>query len=149
MKYTACGAINCSISYTIFLALYVVAGFHYAPAAGVGYCAGMVNSFILNRTFTFKATGALPPMLARFALVTGLGITFNVLVLHGLVTAVRLSPAVAQIFALMSSGSVNFAANKLWTFRPLGVGSGHREPVESADLFGTTPDHSPRTPRAS
>ena len=118
VKYTACGLVNCSISYSVFLALYWVVGLHYVPASGLGYCAGMVNSFLLNRAFTFDATGALRPMIARFAVVTGVGVSLNLLSLQWVVTFLRLAPEVAQVFALVCSGFVNFAGNKALAFRP-------------------------------
>jgi len=121
VKYTACGLVNCSISYSVFLALYWGVGLHYVPASGLGYCAGMVNSFLLNRAFTFNATGAVPPMIARFAVVTGVGISLNLLSLQWIVTFFRLAPEVAQVFALVCSGCLNFAGNKAWTFRPVPV----------------------------
>ncbi len=118
LRYTACGLINSSVSYSVFLGLYRSLGVHYAPAAGLGYIASMANSFALNRAFTFRATGALHPMLARFACVTGIGMSVNLLALHTFVSLLRLSPELAQGGALLCAGCLNFAANKLWTFRP-------------------------------
>ena len=147
--YTACGLINSSVSDSVFLALYRGVGVHYASAAGLGYCAGMANSFWLNRAFTFQATGALRPMLVRFALVTGVGISVNLLVLHTLVTGIRLSPEIAQGLALLCAGCLNFAANKCWTFRPAlepapSDDIGRYDPAR--DLFETSPTRGGRLP---
>jgi putative flippase GtrA len=60
-------------------------------------------------------------MIARVAVVTGVGISLNLLSLQWVVTFLRLTPEVAQVFALVCSGCVNFAGNKAWTFRPVPV----------------------------
>ena len=118
-KFTLCGMLNCSITYLVFLALYRLVGLYYIPASGLGYCAGIVNSFLVNRTFTFQARGAVQPMIGRFALVTCVGFSVNLLSVHCFVTSLRLPPEVAQVFALMCAGCVSFVGNKVWTFRPV------------------------------
>ncbi len=122
IKYTLVGIVTCSVTYAGFLVLYRAIGIHYAVASGLGYCGGMASSFLVNRVLTFQARGAMLPMLRKFALVTGMGISVNVIVLHFFITTLRLSPEMAQVFAMLSAGCCNFAGNKLWTFRPVPVG---------------------------
>ncbi len=123
VKFTLCGLLNCSISYAAFLILYRLLGLHYVAASGFGYCAGMASSFIVNRAVTFKATGAVQQMLLKFGLITTVGISINLAAVHVFVTAFRLPPELAQVFALMCAGCVNFVGSKLWTFRSVPVAS--------------------------
>jgi putative flippase GtrA len=122
-KFSLCGVLNCAISYSVFLTLYRLIGLHYVLASGLGYCAGIANSFLVNRTFTFKARGAVQPMIGKFMLVAVVGISLNLLTVQVFVTSLRLPPEVAQVFALMCAGCVTFVGNKLWTFRPVPVES--------------------------
>jgi putative flippase GtrA len=123
VKFVLCGLLNSSISYAVFFALYRFVGIHHVPAAAIGYSAGTLNSFLLNRAFTFRARGAVQPMMLKFALVTGAGISTNVTTLHIFVMLLGLPPEYAQIFALLCSGCVNFWGNKLYTFKPVPVES--------------------------
>ncbi len=123
IKYALCGVLNCAISYAGFLVLYRGLHLHYAAAGGLGYAAGMASSFVVNRTFTFAASGAVSPMVRRFTLVAGMGITLNVVAVHVFVTALRLPPEVAQACAMLTAGCGNFVGNKLWTFRPVVLAS--------------------------
>ncbi len=93
-KYAVYGLLNSCLSYSVFFALYRLVGVHYVPASALGYSAGIVNSFLLNRAYTFKATGPVQPMVFRFALVTAYGIGTNLTSLHLLVTVFRLAPEV-------------------------------------------------------
>ena len=123
MRFTLCGLLNCSISYTLFVALYRLVGIHYVPASSIGYCAGIVNSFLMNRAYTFKARGAVQPMIGKFVLVTGVGFGLNLTSLYLLVAFLRLAPEFAQGLALVCAGCLNFVGNKVWTFKPVPIES--------------------------
>jgi len=112
------GVLNSLIQYVVFVVLLRALGVPMLAASAVGYGCGLVNSYALNRRWTFRvARGRNRTEFARFCLVNLAALGINLLVLDLLVTARSLRPEVAQVAAIAASLVVNFAGNKWWTFR--------------------------------
>ena len=81
-----------------------------------GYAAGMVNSFVLNKTWTFQTQGNTLQQMHRFLILNILGLTLSTLLLFVFVDLMQ-GPHLLVWF--ISTGFVmilNFYGNKLWTF---------------------------------
>ena len=81
-----------------------------------GYAAGMVNSFVLNKTWTFQTQGNTLRQMHRFLILNMLGLALSTLLLFVFVDLLH-GPHVLIWF--ISTGLVmvlNFYGNKLWTF---------------------------------
>jgi putative flippase GtrA len=116
--YALVGLLNTAVHFAIFEILLRVAGAPALVASTIGYCAGVINSYVLNRIWTFAVKT--PPgtrEFGRFALVNVLSLSLNLLVLRALIT-LGLSPEVSQIGAIGASLSANFVGSKWWAFRP-------------------------------
>ncbi len=116
-KFSLVGISNTLIHYFVFLILLKILHINYLISSGLGFCCGLINSYYLNRRFTFKVTnkgnfneGYKFIVVNIFALLMNLG-CMNILVGLGIV------PEIAQILAIIGSYSVNFSGNKFWTFR--------------------------------
>ena len=116
IRFSVVGVVNTALSYVVFLLL-LWSGAHYLVASVVGYFCGIVNSYVLNRRWTFQSRQAarLPEFL-RFCVVNAVGLALNTGVLHILVAWFGVSPEIAQLFALCASMIAGFIGNKLWTF---------------------------------
>ena len=110
------GVLNTLIHYTIFLLLFRVFEINYLVASGVGYFVGMVNSYFLNRRWTFISSNNIHPEFTKFILVNVISMSTNLIVLKFSVTTMGLIPEVGQIISIIFSISVNFFGNKFWTF---------------------------------
>ncbi len=87
-------------------------------ASGTGYLAGIVNSYFINRAWTFRMDRSRSAgEFARFVIVNVLAMGMNLLALKLLVSRSGMLPEAAQMCAIGASLLVNFAGNKLWTFR--------------------------------
>ena len=118
VKFSLVGVLNTAIQYVVFLVLYRYAGVHYLAASFIGYCAGLLNSYLLNRSWTFHARGGKGSLeFVKFTLVNIVSVSVNVGSLAYLVSNVHLSPEFGQALAIVLSTAVNFTGNKLWTFR--------------------------------
>jgi putative flippase GtrA len=85
-------------------------------ASTMGYVCGLVNSYLMNRRFTFRIGRARNRTeFTRFCLVNVISLGTNLLVLRMLV-AVAVLPEHAQIVATGASFVVNFSGNRWWTF---------------------------------
>lgn len=84
----------------------------------IAYVCGVLNSFLMNRKFTFKQQGAVTKGLIRFLMlnVVTLGITSAcMLVLHeNMGSPLWFSKGAATLLGVM----LNFAGSRWWVFRP-------------------------------
>jgi putative flippase GtrA len=83
--------------------------------SGYGALAGLVISYILNYSLTFKSRQSHKQTLPKFALIASLGFCLNIALMTGL------TPHLYYLYAqILSTGIVliwNFLANSLWTFQ--------------------------------
>lgn len=118
IKFSLVGVSNTLVNYLVFLLLYSLLGLHYLPSAALGWIAGIINSYLLNRRFTFRArhSANLGEGL-RFGLVSAGAGVLNLIVLHMLVEWAGMMPELAQVLAIICSYIPNFLFTKLWIFR--------------------------------
>jgi putative flippase GtrA len=94
-------------------------GFHTLDAGvanTTGYLAGMVNSFILNKQWTFEAKGRTALQLRRFVIVNVLALACSTVIIFIFIDL--LSGPYLSIW-IMTTGlvmGINFLGNKYWTF---------------------------------
>ena len=58
-KFGIVGVSNTIVHYLTFIILLKLVGIHLILASTIGYLFGVINSFLLNRTWTFQVKGAL------------------------------------------------------------------------------------------
>jgi len=134
LRFCLVGVANTGITYLTFLLLYRVLSVAYVPAAVIGYVAGLGNSYLMNRSWTFRGwSDRSPGEIARFLLVNAVSLGANVGVLRLLVEHFRLPAELAQIPAIGVSVVLNFWGNRLWAFR-----AGRRDPGEEGMFGGWT-----------
>lgn len=88
------------------------------PATLVGYCAGGVVSYLLNRSLTYGSARPHAEATPRFAVVALVGFGLTWLLMHAFTGPFGLPYLPAQ---LVTTGVVlfwSFCAHKLWTFGP-------------------------------
>jgi putative flippase GtrA len=119
IKFAVVGVLNSAIQYLVFLFLYSFTGTQYLLASIIGYVAGMTNSYILNRRWTFESRNQkLLTELGRFVAVNLVSLGVNLGLLYLLVSTRLMIPQWAQVVAITGSTLVNFVLNKVWTFAP-------------------------------
>lgn len=113
------GLINTGIHYCVFLIFYRFVNFNYLIASVIGYSCGLLNSFILNKKWTFKTINVRTDIeLAKFIIVNVLALGVNIIGLRFFVEVMGIKPEIGQIGAIGFSLVTNFLGNKYWTFRP-------------------------------
>jgi len=112
------GVLNTAIQYAVFAILFRLAGLPMLLSSALGYLAGLLNSYYVNRKWTFAMReGGNRVEFARFLVVNLLAMGMNLLALKVLVARFGMLPEAAQILAIGASLVVNFAGNRWWTFR--------------------------------
>jgi putative flippase GtrA len=112
VRFVAVGLLNSAISFGVYVLL---ERYLSTPAAGaIAFALGAVNGFLLNRTWTFGASGL--GGLPRYIVVQGCGAGATSLILW-LWTGAGLDHLAGYVVALAIVTPLTFSSNRLWTFR--------------------------------
>jgi putative flippase GtrA len=115
--YSLIGILNTLVHFVVFVVLYRLFGVPLLVASTLGYCAGVANSYLMNRRWTFAvASAANTTEFSKFAVVNLVSLGLNLAVLRALST-LGLMPELAQAGAIVVSLGANFVGNKWWAFR--------------------------------
>ncbi|MGI5849418.1 MAG: GtrA family protein [Christensenellales bacterium] len=139
IKFQAVGVVNFLVDYGVLSFLTAVLGWPIIIANTISYSCGVVNSFVLNRywtfkiklkffsTYTFNLFMLKKPLIIRFnflsvpfmkfVLVNLISLGINNLAVFILADLYALDKLLAKIIATVFSFTVNFAGNKLLVFR--------------------------------
>lgn len=119
VKFGLVGVVNTLIDTGVFTLLMLVPFFkaHYVIAQAIGYCAGIANSLIMNKRWTFSQREPMSKkQLALFLAVNlaAFGVSTAVLVLTQ--ERLGLGRLLGKVIAVVCSLGVNFVGNKLLVF---------------------------------
>jgi dolichol-phosphate mannosyltransferase len=118
MRFSLVGASGYVINLAVFALSVHGLGLDYRLAACLAFAVAVSNNFVLNRHWTFQAGhGHAGFQAARFVAVSLLAFAFNLAALELLVVVAELPELPAQAMAIVSATPLNFAGNKLWSFR--------------------------------
>ncbi len=118
VKFSLVGVLNSLVHFCIFIALYRVATLHYLASSAIGYFAGTINSYILNRRWTFSSRQEkIKKEFTKFVLVNAVALLVNVGALRFFKENLGMSAEAGQVFAIGLSLGVNFLGNRYWTFK--------------------------------
>jgi putative flippase GtrA len=116
-KFGLVGGSGYVINLAVFALLDQALGIHHLVAAVLSFCVAVTNNFLLNRHWTFQATGGHAGFqAARFFAVSLLGLGVNLLFLFLLVDVGSAPELPSQAIAVAGAMPFNFIGNKLWTF---------------------------------
>ena len=116
-KFGIVGVTNTIVTLGAIYLLYTFTPFHYYITNGIGYFLGFVNSFVLNKLWTFKAKGVIYRELFLFVIVFLVSYGVQLGVLHILKAFLEVNLVVAQILAMVFYTLTNYTGNRLFTFR--------------------------------
>ena len=107
--------------------LAVTGGLWYQAANALGYLAGTLASFALNRVVTFKQRDRVGQRLAMFLAVAGLGFAASAALLWGLVDLAGLDARLAKLLTLPVVVVLQYSLNRRFSFRahPAAAGDAH------------------------
>jgi putative flippase GtrA len=116
-QFCAVGFSGYAVNLVVFTALLRGAGLHYLPAAVGSFLVAVANNYTWNRLWTFRGhRGHVAWQGVRFLVVSTVALCANLVVL-ALFVELGLDEVLAQAIAIAVVTPVNFAGNKLWSFR--------------------------------
>jgi putative flippase GtrA len=117
MKFGIVGVSNTLLTFVVYTLLLKVFGVWYLLASAIGFAAGAVNGFLLNRRWTFRGHVGDARTPLRWTVVQGCGLGLNEALLYLWVEGVGLDKLLGQAFATAVVTVITFLANRAWTFR--------------------------------
>lgn len=110
------GILNVITSFAVyFILLYL--NIFYIFALLISQIIAVIQSFILNKKWTFKSKGNGKIEGLRFISVYGVTFLINILLLALFVEILNLNPKIGQVFAFCIVAIMNFIGHKYWSFR--------------------------------
>jgi putative flippase GtrA len=116
LRFALVGVSNTLLSTAVYAA-FVRLSVPYLVASALAFAIGALNSYVLNRGWTFRSGGRPVPELARFACVQAVGLAVNLMLLAAFVHGARLPHLHAQLLAFPLASVVTFALSRQWAFR--------------------------------
>lgn len=122
VKFQCVGVVNFFVDLGVFTLLHTVIGVNAVPSNIVSYSCGVINSFVLNRYWTFKVKLKFFSLdFLKFIFVNLVSLGVNTLAIYILVDLYNLNPTLSKVIATAFSFTINFAGNKLLVFRDKAV----------------------------
>jgi putative flippase GtrA len=115
LRFAAVGVANTLLSWCVYAVL-VRLGLHYLLASGLAFGVGVVNSYSLNRRWTFRSRGRRGPEALRFVVVQGIGLGVDVGLLYVLVQGMGIHHLLAQVLVFPAASAVTFLLSRYWAF---------------------------------
>ena len=129
-RFALVGLTNFCVSFTVFYLCY-----NYLPDAVqrqtpdgalanlLAYVAGMVNSFLLNRSWTFRATGNAAAQALRFCVVNISSMALSTSVMFWFVDVLHLNAVAVWVPLTLVVMTLNYLGCKHWAFAPARLAS--------------------------
>lgn len=117
IKFALVGGMNTGVDFLVFSGLLWI-GVPYLAAQGVSYSAGMLNSYVANKFWTFQASGKKNKgEFIRFALLNVGTLLMSLGLMYVFTDGLGLHPLFSKLVVTGATVVVNFLGNKLWVFK--------------------------------
>ncbi|RYF28397.1 MAG: GtrA family protein [Comamonadaceae bacterium] len=116
LRFAMVGVLNTALGYAVIFGCMYLLGIGAVVSNVLGYAVGLVVSYSLNRSFTFRSSGARRAEMIRFVAIFLLAYLANLGVLVLLIRRVGWHEGVAQVIAGVVYFGLSFVLNKYYVF---------------------------------
>ncbi len=116
IKFGLVGVVNTGVFFLFFFLFFNVIRINYLIATTFSYFIATVNSFLLNRRWTFESYGDSRKKFIKFVFVNVAAISVNSVMMFFLVDIIKFHPWFAQLLTICVTMCVNYLGNRFWTF---------------------------------
>jgi dolichol-phosphate mannosyltransferase len=117
VKFCVVGASGYVVNLCVFALCVEVLDLHHLVAATVAFVVAVMNNFLWNRHWTFRAgRGRASFQAARFFTVSVVAFLFAASILELLVSVAEMPELPAQAISIVMATPLNFIGNKMWSF---------------------------------
>lgn len=117
VKFGLVGVANTAITLSVIFLLTKFFSVPYVAANAVGYIAGLTNSYLMNRIWTFRSKGSYAGEGFRFILVFFFCYLMQLGALVLMKEVGRINQDLAQVLAMVLYTLLNFILNKVFTYK--------------------------------
>lgn len=117
IKYGVVGLSNTLITALVIWVMMKMLGCSDVLSNAIGYAAGVLNSFIWNKQWTFKSSAGWVSSGVRFGIVFAICYGLQLLLLLYLNANLSIDPYYNQLIAMAFYTVINFILNKWYTFK--------------------------------
>ena len=120
LKFAVIGVSNTLVDYLVFFLLNNILLTGYGVNQAISYTCGMLNSFVLNRRWTFsdfRRNRKLPEQFLLFMAINGISLAVTVGTMTVLVYTLGLNAYLAKVLVILIAQAINFLGYRLWVFR--------------------------------
>jgi len=118
VRFSLVGVTNTGVDISIYLLLTRFIGLQIITAKALSYSVATLNSFILNRRFTFRQSNTSTKMLVPFALVSVVGLGLNSATLYIATSLWHFSDIFGLLLATGAVFTWGFTVSKFYIFKP-------------------------------
>ena len=115
-RFAVVGVGNFVVSFAVFYLSYRYLPFGAAVANVLAYAAGMLHSFVWNRSWTFRAGGNAVVQAVRFVIVNLACLAFGTILVYALVDVLRHPPLLVWVPVTAVSVVLSYLGCKHWAF---------------------------------
>jgi len=114
------GVLNTAVDFSVFMLLNKMMLIHYSYCQIAGYSAGVLNSFVWNKCWTFKngdITQKIFSEFGKFLIINGLSLFITLISLMFLIDFLHTPTIPAKLVVLIVSQLINYLGYKFLVFR--------------------------------
>ena len=116
-RFVVVGVVSNVVLFLIYLFMTQIGGLGHKVAATLAYALGALQTFVFNRSWSFRDRGATGPALGRYIAVYGLGYALNIFGLVMLVDCAGYAHQWVQGAMIVIVAMLLFMLQKFWVFR--------------------------------
>lgn len=118
LKFCVTGGLNTIIDFAVTTALNALLHININVAKTVGYLCGMVNSFVVNKKWTFKTDDKETKReLVKFALVNLCMLGLSLLLINTFKSTLQIGDTFANVLSTGIVMVINFLVSNFWVFK--------------------------------
>lgn len=118
ISFVLVGILNTGVDFLVFSLLHKLIGIGAVISQGISYFAGVVNSYILNRTLTFRVkNNANYREFLKFIVVNIVSWGASVLIIYVFEKYIPLNIYIGKVAASLCALIINFSGSKLFVFK--------------------------------
>lgn len=118
-RFSVVGIINTAIDFLMFTLSQSFFGLGYSISQIIGYSFGVLNSFVLNKKWTFHDKSANKKTfheLVQFVIVNLVSLSITIIAMKALITNFHTGVYVSKILVTILAQVTNYLGYKLWVF---------------------------------
>lgn len=117
LKFCIVGGINTAITFIVFYTFSELFGVNYLLSSSFGYAAGVINSYTLNKKWTFRDRDKnIIPQFVKFTALNLISLGINIFIMYMCVDNLSLPKMFSQLIATGFTTIFNYAGSRLFIF---------------------------------